>query len=93
MRHLFGIGTPKQAAAAVEMGFMALLGVHQMVLETRHRAFQALRVVTQSVAIFFTTFFPSRTSLKARAENLTISTAAKQEPTLRVSVVVVALAG
>lgn len=74
MRHLFGIGTPKQAAAQVEKGFMALLGVLLMPFQTPRRVFQALRAVIQSIAIFFIPFLPIRNLFNPRSENPTIST-------------------
>ena len=74
MRHLFGIGTPKQAAAAVKKGFMALLGVLQMVLQTPRRASQAIRAVSRLIADFSREVFQFKPNLKCSMENSTIST-------------------
>jgi transposase len=74
MRHLVGIGTPKQAAAAVKRSFVALFGVLQMVLQAPQRAFLSFRAVFQSNSNFFARIFSIRNPFNDLVEKLTIST-------------------
>jgi transposase len=74
MRHLFGIGTPKQAAARVKEGFLALLGVFQILLQLPRRGFWVFRASPQSIAKLLLHFFQIRTPVSMRPENPNIST-------------------
>jgi len=77
MRHLMGIGTPKQAAARVKEAFHALFGPLQMPIQAAQRAFQTSRTFTQSAVTFlcrFCRFLKIRTPVFVHLENTNIST-------------------
>ena len=74
MRHLMGIGTPKQAAARVKEAFHALFGSLQMPIQAAQRAFQTSRTFTQSAVTFLCRFLKIRTPVFVHSENTNIST-------------------
>jgi len=74
MRHLFGIGTPKQAAAQAKGGLLALFGALQASLQSARRIFGAFRAFAKSITQQMLPFFQSKPLLSARREKVVIST-------------------
>jgi transposase len=74
MRHLFGIGTPKQAAAWVKKGLTALFGALHILFQVSRHVFGAFRKIQHAIGKLSPRFFPIRYSDTVRTQNAGIST-------------------
>jgi transposase len=74
MRHLIGVGTPKQAAAGVKAGFLALFGALQSLLQAARRVFWAFNLFPHPLPNRCSIFSKIRTPVSARPQNTNIST-------------------
>jgi transposase len=74
MRHLFGVGTPKQAAARVKKAFLFLLGTLHTLLQSIRRSFDHSRAFSQSIAKKLLHFSIIQTLICTGQKKLNIST-------------------